>query len=60
MFQADPLSAEFAFRDNFFDMGRKILGETFENIDDYVSSLDVEGKKESGSSLLRSIQFDVH
>ena len=58
MFQADPLSAEFAFRDNFFDMGRKILGETFENIDDYVSSLDV-GKK-SGPSLLRSIQFDVH
>ena len=45
MFQADPLSAEFTFRDNFFDMDRKILGKTFENIDDFVSPLDVEKKK---------------
>ena len=39
MFQVAPLSAEFAFRDSHFGVGRRNLGKTFESTDDFGSSL---------------------
>ena len=44
MFQADPLSAELAFRDDHLKLGRKILKGAFESLD-YGRSVEVEGKK---------------
>ena len=44
MFQVNPLSAEFAFRDSHFGMGRRSLDQTFVSTDDFGSSLEVEGE----------------
>ena len=44
LFQADPLSAEIAFRGDFFQLGRTILSGDFESFD-YGPFVEVEGKK---------------
>ena len=44
MFQADPLSAELAFGDYLFQLGRTILSGVFESLH-YSPSVEVEGKK---------------
>ena len=45
MFQEDALSAEVIFKGNLLGMGCDMLGKTFENMDKFGPSLDVEGKK---------------
>ena len=45
MYRDDPLSAEIIFRDEFFQVGREILGDTFEIMDDFGPSVEVEGEK---------------
>ena len=44
MFQEDALSAEVIFKGNLLGMGCDMLGKTFENMDKFGPSLDVEGK----------------
>ena len=44
MFQANPLSAELAFRDDLFGMGRNMLGKAFEAFTDQGPTLEVEGE----------------
>ena len=44
MLQADPLSAELAFRDDHFKLGRKIQKGAFESLD-FGPSVEVEGEK---------------
>ena len=45
MFQADPLAAETAFRDEVCGMGRTLIGKAIENFQDFGSSLEIEGKR---------------
>ena len=43
--RTDPLSAEIVFRDELFQMGREVLGDTFEIMDDFGPSVEVEEEK---------------
>ena len=45
MYRTDPLSAEIVFRDELFQMGREVLGDTFEIMDDFGPSVEVEEEK---------------
>ena len=45
MFQADPLAAETAFRDEVCGMGRTLIGKAIETFQDFGSSLEIEGKR---------------
>ena len=45
MYEFDSLSAEFSIRDTLFDLGRRVVGKTFEKNDNFESSVEVEGEK---------------
>ena len=45
MYQENPLSAELGFREDLFDMGRNMLGKSFEAFPDQGPTLEVEGDK---------------
>ena len=44
MYEFDSLSAEFSIRDTLFDLGRRVVGKTFEKNDNFESSVEVEAK----------------
>ena len=54
MYEFDSLSAEFSTRDTLFDLGRRVLGKTFEKNDNFESSVEVEGEKYMARGMLKA------